>query len=799
MLAPPFPVLSAFTVRTGFDLCLGALELPAGSEILMSALTIKEMVNIAKHHGLVPVPLDIESGALAPEIAMIEAAITERTRAIVIAHLFGTRVPMGPVIELAKKHGLLVIEDCAQAFTGPDYTGHPETDVAMFSFGSIKTMTSLGGALLRVRNAELLRKMRAIQRMHPAQTRKEFAKTLLTHVILKLFTLPLLFGVFYRGCALMGANFEDVIAKVRGLDEEDWLKEIQWQCSYPLLALLAHRLRTFDDARLNKRIRVAEEFAKSLPREIEYPGNRAMFHSFWVFPILVESRERFMAELRGRGFDGTASGSALSVIDPPEGRENLEPSKTRDFYRKLLYLPVYPKVPARERRRLSKSIAEIFGRSPHLQVTDARRLYAAVARAVEAPRSIEDIRNALQRAKQQNVPVCMLGTGHNLGGHAFADGAIVLDMRQFSRVCNLDKERKRINVESGIIWDKIQEAINPLGLALKAMQSDNIFTVGGSLAANAHGRDTRFPTIVESVLSFRIMLADGSVMSVSRSENPELFRNVIGGYGLFGVVLDVDLALVDDCVYEQSSRVIPLSGLVEHFDKEVRANPAAEMFLARPSISPGCFLDDTIATVWTRTERLRKGLFRLDHERHVARDRFLFGLSRRHQWGKTLRWRAEKYIAGDASAKTLVSRNNAMRPPVSAIKMLEHNSKKDTDAIQEFFVPIPQFMKFMEGMRSILQEERTNLLGVTLRHVKANNETALSYAPKEDVFAVILYYNELCSAEGRAKAGALINRLVQLALNCGGTFYLTYARELEMDCLRTVSYTHLTLPTIYSV
>ena len=782
MFGSPFPVLSAFTVRTGFDLCLGALGLPAGSEILMSALTIKEMVNIAKHHGLVTIPLDIEGDTLAPEIATIEDAITERTRAIVIAHLFGTRVPMGPVIELAKKHGILVIEDCAQAFTGQDYTGHPETDVAMFSFGSIKTMTSLGGALLRVKDAELRRKMRVIQRTHPAQTRKEFAGTLLTHVILKLFTL--LFGLFYRGCALWGADFEDVIAKVRGLDEQDWLKEIQKQCSFPLLALLARRLRTFDDARLKERIRVAEEFAKSLPGKISYSGNRAVFHSFWVFPILVEARDRFMAELHKRGFDGTASGSALFVVDPPAGREDLEPSKTREAYRKLLYLPVYPRVPGRERRRLSKAIAEIFEGSPHLHVADARRVYAAVARTIETPRSIEDIRDVLQRAQRENVPVCMMGTGHNLGGHAFVNGAMVLDMRQFSRVCSVDREKKCIRVEGGIIWNKIQEAINPLGLALKAMQSDNIFTVGGSLAANAHGRDTRFSTVAESVLGFRIMLADRSVLSVSRSENSALFRNVIGGYGLFGVILDVDLALVDDCVYEQSSTVIPLEDLVEYFEKEARSNPAAELFLARPAISPRCFLDDTIVAVWRRTDRVRKGVFRLDHERNVARDRFLFGLSRRYQWGKTLRWHAEKYFSGDAPAKTLVSRNNAMRPPVSAVKMLEHNSKRDTDVIQEFFVPIPRFMIFMEGMRGILLEEKTNLLGVTLRYVRANNETALSYAPKEDAFAVILYFNELCSADGRAKANGLINRLVHLAVNCGGTFYLTYARDLEMDCLR---------------
>src|SRR5256714_8784235 len=405
MFAPGYPVLSAFTVRTGFDLLLGALEFPAGSEILMTALTIPEMVNIAKHHGLVPIPLDIESGTLDPEIATIEEAITERTRAIVIAHLFGTRTPMGPVIELAKKHGILVIEDCAQAFTGHDYSGHPETDVAMFSFGSIKTMTSLGGALLRVRDAELRRKMRVILRTHPTQTRKEFAGTLLTHVILKLFTLPSLFGLLHRGCALWGTDFEELIAKVRGLDEEDWLKEIHKQCSFPLLALLARRLRTFDTAGLTERIHVGREFAKSLPREISYPGNRAAFHSFWVFPILVEAQKRFMAELHRRGFDGTTSGSALSVIDPPAGREALEPSKTREIHRKLLYLPVYTKVPPRERQRLTKAIAELFDKSPHLRVTDARRVYAAVSRSLEITRNVWDIRKAFLNAQEENFHV----------------------------------------------------------------------------------------------------------------------------------------------------------------------------------------------------------------------------------------------------------------------------------------------------------------------------------------------------------------------------------------------------------
>src|SRR5260370_35275557 len=101
----------------------------------------------------------------------------------------------------------------------------------MFSFGSIKTMTALGGALLRGKDAELLRKMRVIQRIHPAQTRKQFAVTVLPHVLLKLFTLPLLFGMFYRGCKLFGSDFECLIAKVAELVEAIELRELHWQCS----------------------------------------------------------------------------------------------------------------------------------------------------------------------------------------------------------------------------------------------------------------------------------------------------------------------------------------------------------------------------------------------------------------------------------------------------------------------------------------------------------------------------------------------------------------------------------------
>ena len=66
--APDRPVLVTFAVRAGFDLFLKAQGWAEGSEILMSALTIREMADIARKHGVVPVPLDLNLGKLAPEV-----------------------------------------------------------------------------------------------------------------------------------------------------------------------------------------------------------------------------------------------------------------------------------------------------------------------------------------------------------------------------------------------------------------------------------------------------------------------------------------------------------------------------------------------------------------------------------------------------------------------------------------------------------------------------------------------------------------------------------------------------------
>ena len=177
--------LACLSVRSGFDSLLGALALPHGSEILVSAVTIPDMVRIIREHGLVPVPVDVDIGSMAPKVERMRAGVTPATRAVLVAHLCGGRFPVEPVAELASRHGLLLFEDCAQAFAGAGYRGHPAADVSMFSFGPIKTATSLGGALLRVRDRQLLRRMRSRQAAYPAQSRPYYLRRLLKYAAMK--------------------------------------------------------------------------------------------------------------------------------------------------------------------------------------------------------------------------------------------------------------------------------------------------------------------------------------------------------------------------------------------------------------------------------------------------------------------------------------------------------------------------------------------------------------------------------------------------------------------------------------
>jgi perosamine synthetase len=104
--------LPCLSVRTAFDALLAALAPAPGDEIMMSGVNIADMAEIARAHGMTIRAMDISAETLAPTAEAIAAAASPRTRLVLVAHLFGSRMDLAPFAAL-RAGGVLLVEDCA--------------------------------------------------------------------------------------------------------------------------------------------------------------------------------------------------------------------------------------------------------------------------------------------------------------------------------------------------------------------------------------------------------------------------------------------------------------------------------------------------------------------------------------------------------------------------------------------------------------------------------------------------------------------------------------------------------------
>ena len=150
--------------RMGLYFILKALDLPEGSEIIVPALTFWVVPEITRVAGLKPVFVDVDPATftMSPEAA--ERAITPNTRAILPTHLYGMACDLDPILALARKHNLKVVEDCAHSL-GAEYKGRKVGtlgDASFFSFQAFKPLNTYGGGLAWTRDADVAKRVKAM-------------------------------------------------------------------------------------------------------------------------------------------------------------------------------------------------------------------------------------------------------------------------------------------------------------------------------------------------------------------------------------------------------------------------------------------------------------------------------------------------------------------------------------------------------------------------------------------------------------------------------------------------------------
>ncbi|HKD37972.1 MAG TPA: FAD-binding oxidoreductase, partial [Pirellulales bacterium] len=357
--------------------------------------------------------------------------------------------------------------------------------------------------------------------------------------------------------------------------------------------------------------------------------------------------------------------------------------------------------------------------------------------------SEEQLRKLLDRARREKLRVSIAGARHSMGGQTNARGGIQINMLPHNRM-ELDERNNLLHVQAGARWSEIIPYLDKRRRSVAVMQSNNSFTVGGSISVNCHGWQPNRPPMDSTVDSLRLMKADGEVVRCSRTENAELFSLVLGGYGLFGVILDADLRVVPNERYRVAQFVVPTDRFIATWDTKVGQLPQVGMACGRLSIVPGdSFLNEAILYVLTRDPLPSGELPALAEPRFQELTRTIFRGSVDSDYGKKVRWIAERDLQLRLKS-AVVSRNQLLNEPAA---LLANRSQASTDILHEYFVPRSRFNDFLVRLREIIPKNGADLLNVTVRDVREDHDSLLRYADC-DMTSLVMLFNQRRTSEG---------------------------------------------------
>lgn len=414
---------------------------------------------------------------------------------------------------------------------------------------------------------------------------------------------------------------------------------------------------------------------------------------------------------------------------------------------------------------------------------DASRLNATPVREVwpvpaDMGAAEEQLAQLLARARDEGLRVSIAGARHSMGGHTIYPGGISIDTLPLDAMW-LDEERDLLHVQAGATWKQVIAMLDAHGRSVAIMQSNNSFSVGGSVSVNCHGWQYGQPPIASSVRGLRLMKADGAIVRCSREENPELFSLALGGYGLFGIILEVELEVVPNRRYRIEQIAVPTHRALETFDGEVRSDPAVAMAYARLCITPGRFLEDVIINVFRDDPAADGSMPALEEPGAVALRRSVFRGSEDSDYGKALRWNLETALQPHVRDEHF-SRNQLLN---EGVEVFENRSVGSTDILHEYFMPRDGVAGFVQELRRIVPAHGGDLLNVTVRFIDTDEDTFLRYADGP-MFALVMLFAQPTTAAGDAAMQSMTREMIDAALGVGGRYYLPYRLHATAEQFR---------------
>ena len=397
-------------------------------------------------------------------------------------------------------------------------------------------------------------------------------------------------------------------------------------------------------------------------------------------------------------------------------------------------------------------------------VNDVTQLNPIAVAAIVAPATVDEVREAIRRT---TGPVSVGGGHFSMGGQTASPSSLHLDMRRLNQILNFSPAERTIRVQSGVRWCDLQRFLDPHGFAVKIMQTYANFTVGGSLSVNVHGRYIGLGPLILSVRSIRIVMADGSVVDASPSQNAEIFYAAIGGYGGIGVIVEAELEVAENTRVERQAKKMSRREYLAYFRQNVRGS--REAIFHNADLYPPDYSRARSVT-WVTTNKPATNGQRLQRpgRAHLVEKYFLWAFTET-PFGK---WRREYIVEPLVYLKKPVHwRNFEAGYDVAELEPVSRRER--TYVLQEYFVPIDRFDEFVDKMSEILQRHRVNAVNISVRHALADPGSLMAWA-RTEVFAFVLYYKQRVRENAKTRVGVWTRELIDAALSVNGTYYLPY-------------------------
>lgn len=430
------------------------------------------------------------------------------------------------------------------------------------------------------------------------------------------------------------------------------------------------------------------------------------------------------------------------------------------------------------------------------QVTPYGKLYSTRAHMVY-PQSIADVQLIINEAKRSGKSISTLGKAMSQGKQAISnkDWNIVINTSKLNQIL-IDPKLKIAKVGAGASWGDLQREANQYGLAVRVMQASNIFSIGGSISANCHGWDYKTGCLRNTLIDLTIINTEGKLIEIT-PEDP-LFDFVVGGYGGFGIVVEATISLTDNIELIENGVEVNPRAYVDYFNQNIRNNEDIDMHLYRLSLEPKRLFQTGVAVSYYKISDEPVIADLVDEPETGKRaDRIKIHTLRRLPWLRKLAWNIEKK---EALTEKISSRNELMRPPINPIF---NNSKIDTEWLQEYFVKGEDLADFLDFLSHILQKNNVALFNASVRFVKQDSKTKLSYAQSGDRFAVVLFFNQKLSPKEIQKTKIWVRQVIDYLIAHEGSYYLPYQHFATLEqfkacypnCKSVISYKQSIDPT----